>query len=231
MVVSDATATACSWAARPRGRPAATARWRASSSRASRWRPRSRARSRRSPGSPVRDVRYVASQPWPFPVSLMLGFHATYAVGRAAVPRRRAAGRPLVHPRRGRRRRARRVERRLDRRRAADGLLLPPPTAIARLLIDRWVVDPGLMPRLPGRKTVPWMILLQTAMILREHWGRLDEHDRRELNRIVRKSHGNCRPPHQERARRAAADRAAAGPHHGRAQALPFHGFVPRSRR
>jgi hypothetical protein len=46
------------------------------------------------------------------------------------------------------------------------------------------------MPRLPGRKTVPWMLLLQSAMMLREHWGRLDAHDRRELNRIVRKSKG-----------------------------------------
>ncbi|WP_445149817.1 hypothetical protein [Baekduia sp. Peel2402] len=47
------------------------------------------------------------------------------------------------------------------------------------------------MPRLPGRKAVPWMLLLESAMVLRAHWGRLDDHDRRALNQIVRKSHGN----------------------------------------
>lgn len=46
------------------------------------------------------------------------------------------------------------------------------------------------MPRLPGRKAVPWMLLLEAAMIARSHWGRLDDRDRRELARIVRKSHG-----------------------------------------
>jgi NAD+ diphosphatase len=29
----------------------------------------------------VRDIRYIASQPWPFPNSLMLGFTARYASG------------------------------------------------------------------------------------------------------------------------------------------------------
>jgi NAD+ diphosphatase len=32
-------------------------------------------------GLEVRDIRYVASQPWPFPNSLMLGFAARYAAG------------------------------------------------------------------------------------------------------------------------------------------------------
>jgi NAD+ diphosphatase len=32
-------------------------------------------------GLEVRDVRYIASQPWPFPNSLMLGFAARYAAG------------------------------------------------------------------------------------------------------------------------------------------------------
>ncbi|WCB95015.1 NADH pyrophosphatase [Baekduia alba] len=88
-------------------------------------------------GLAVRDVRYIASQPWPFPVSLMLGFHATYAGGEihradeeledvswftraeiaAAVP-----GDMLW----------------IDGA-ASDRLMLPPPTAIARLLIDHWV--------------------------------------------------------------------------------------------
>ena len=33
----------------------------------------------------VRDVRYVTSQPWPFPGSLMLGFEAAWAGGEARV--------------------------------------------------------------------------------------------------------------------------------------------------
>jgi NAD+ diphosphatase len=32
-------------------------------------------------GLEVRDIRYIASQPWPFPNSLMLGFAAHYAAG------------------------------------------------------------------------------------------------------------------------------------------------------
>jgi hypothetical protein len=49
------------------------------------------------------------------------------------------------------------------------------------------------MPRLPGRKAVPWFLLLEAAMVLRAHWGMLDTRDRRELSRIVKKSHGNPR--------------------------------------
>jgi hypothetical protein len=44
--------------------------------------------------------------------------------------------------------------------------------------------------RLPGRKAVPWMIMLEAAMLLREHWGRLPNRDRDELRRIVAKSRG-----------------------------------------
>jgi hypothetical protein len=87
------------------------------------------------------------------------------------------------------------------------------------------------MPRLPGRKTVPWMILLQSAMMLREHWGRLDDHDRRELNRIVRKSKGlpnnlskNERGELLRIVRRL--DLITAG-----RKLMPFHGGVRRSRR
>jgi NAD+ diphosphatase len=32
-------------------------------------------------GIQVRDLRYFGSQPWPFPDSLMIGFHATHAAG------------------------------------------------------------------------------------------------------------------------------------------------------
>jgi hypothetical protein len=46
------------------------------------------------------------------------------------------------------------------------------------------------MPRLPGRKAVPWMLLIDAAMVARSHWSQLDDRDRAELTRIVRKSHG-----------------------------------------
>ena len=46
--------------------------------------------------------RYVDSQPWPFPASLMLGFSAPYESGEPRDPRRRTAGRALVRARRDR---------------------------------------------------------------------------------------------------------------------------------
>ncbi len=90
-------------------------------------------------GVRVRDVAYVASQPWPFPVSLMLGFHATYAGGEARVldgelQDVRWFTRDEVAT-------AASVDADWVDGADADGLLLPPSTAIARLLIDRWVVD------------------------------------------------------------------------------------------
>ena len=48
-------------------------------------------------GVEVGDVLYRSSQPWPFPSSLMLGFHAAYADGEATVARPRARRRALVH--------------------------------------------------------------------------------------------------------------------------------------
>jgi NAD+ diphosphatase len=36
-------------------------------------------------GLEVRDIRYIRSQPWPFPYSLMLGFSARYAGGNVRV--------------------------------------------------------------------------------------------------------------------------------------------------
>jgi NAD+ diphosphatase len=93
-------------------------------------------------GIRVRDVRYVASQPWPFPVSLMLGFHATYESGTAA-----AADGELEDVRwftRDQVAAAAREEASADwiTGAPADGLLLPPPTAIARHLIDVWLAAP-----------------------------------------------------------------------------------------
>jgi len=79
-------------------------------------------------GVTVADVRYVSSQPWPFPASLMLGFEATYTGG-------------VPHPHD---RELQAVEwfTREDLRRAAAGdgnVTIPPPLAIARRLMDGWL--------------------------------------------------------------------------------------------
>jgi NAD+ diphosphatase len=96
---------------------------------------------REEAGVDVSDVTYLGSQPWPFPASLMLGFHATWADGDPRVGDQEledvrwfsrgelaAAG---CH--------------KVDWLEGADveGLLLPPPTAIARLLVDRWLAAPA----------------------------------------------------------------------------------------
>ena len=50
-------------------------------------------------GIDVGSVRYVASQPWPFPSSLMIACKAEAIDARAEDRHHRAGGRPLVHPR------------------------------------------------------------------------------------------------------------------------------------
>jgi hypothetical protein len=87
------------------------------------------------------------------------------------------------------------------------------------------------MPRLPGRKAVPWLLALEAAMTLRTHWGRLDDRDRSELSRIVRKSHGNPRNlTKHERSELARIVRRLDLITAGR-KLLPLHGGVRRSRR
>jgi NAD+ diphosphatase len=77
-------------------------------------------------GLAVADVRYAASQPWPFPSSLMLGFHAR-AVGDHAL---RLADGELAD--------ARWLSRAEIRHR--DGVrALPPRVSIARRIIDDWL--------------------------------------------------------------------------------------------
>jgi NAD+ diphosphatase len=77
----------------------------------------------------ARDPVFVASQPWPFPASLMLGFHAVSDGGepRAAdgeLEEVRWLGRDAIQE-------------------AIDGgdpgFQLPPPVSIARFLVDRWI--------------------------------------------------------------------------------------------
>jgi NAD+ diphosphatase len=69
-------------------------------------------------GVELGDVRYVGSQPWPFPHSLMLGFDADWASGDIRVDGEEIVeaawfGRDSLPP-------------------------IPPPLSIARRLIDRW---------------------------------------------------------------------------------------------
>jgi NAD+ diphosphatase len=72
-------------------------------------------------GVETRDIRYVSSQPWPFPSSLMLGFTASHAAGE---PGTRDA--ELEDVRWFTREQLREVD-------------IPPPLAIARRLIDGWL--------------------------------------------------------------------------------------------
>jgi len=75
-------------------------------------------------GVRVSDVRYRESQPWPFPANLMLGFVATYADGEVR------AGEAELEDARWFTRAELEGE---------NGVLLPPPLAIARRLIDSWL--------------------------------------------------------------------------------------------
>lgn len=82
-------------------------------------------------------VRYVASQPWPFPASLMLGFEARYGSGQARVGDAELEAVRWV------------TRDELGQAASAEGapetapLLLPPPMAIARTLIDHWLRRTG----------------------------------------------------------------------------------------
>ena len=75
------------------------------------------------------EVGYVASQPWPFPSSLMIGFHAV------------AEGGPEPRPRDGELSEVRWFERtELEAVVAGRGhIRLPPPYSISRRLIDGWL--------------------------------------------------------------------------------------------
>jgi NAD+ diphosphatase len=70
-------------------------------------------------GVDVTDVRYVASQPWPFPHSLMLGFTARWAGGDITVDGDEIADANWY--------------------RASALPMIPPPPSIARRLIDDWL--------------------------------------------------------------------------------------------
>ncbi|CAA9470277.1 MAG: NADH pyrophosphatase, decaps 5'-NAD modified RNA [uncultured Solirubrobacteraceae bacterium] len=81
-------------------------------------------------GVTVADARYVSSQPWPFPASLMLGFTAVYTGGEAV-----AADGELDDARWF-------TREELAAAVAGEGeLRVPPPVAIARRLIDAWLAE------------------------------------------------------------------------------------------
>jgi NAD+ diphosphatase len=74
-------------------------------------------------GVSITDVRYIASQPWPFPHSLMIGFEATWAGGDIVVDEREIVDAQWFR---------------------ADALpMIPPGMSIARQLIDRWLARGG----------------------------------------------------------------------------------------
>jgi hypothetical protein len=85
---------------------------------------------------------------------------------------------------------------------------------------------------MPGAaKMAPWMMALEAAVIARDHWGRLDARDRRELGRLIKKSQGrpaNLTPRERSELMRIVRllDVITAG-----RKLLPFHGGVRRSRR
>lgn len=86
---------------------------------------------REESGIPARDPVYVASQPWPFPSSLMLGFAAESDGGEPRIGDGELAEVGWVAV--------------ADLRQAVaerhPDLRLPPPISIARFLIERWVAQ------------------------------------------------------------------------------------------
>ena len=79
-------------------------------------------------GVQVTDIRYRSTQPWPFPSSLMIGFHARWAGGEP-----RVGDAELEDVRWFSRAELNAIVR------GETDLHLPPPLAIARQLIDEWL--------------------------------------------------------------------------------------------
>jgi NAD+ diphosphatase len=78
-------------------------------------------------GVELGEVRYVASQPWPFPHSLMIGFEATWASGEIVIDDDEIVDAQWYRP---------------------DALpMIPPGMSIARTLIDRWLARSGVVAR------------------------------------------------------------------------------------
>jgi NAD+ diphosphatase len=86
---------------------------------------------REEAGVEIGPPAYSSSQPWPFPTSLMLGFHAPFAGGEAEVRDRELEDVRWFH----------RDEIAAAFRGEPAPLQVPPPIAIARRLIEEWVND------------------------------------------------------------------------------------------
>ncbi len=76
-------------------------------------------------GIEVRDIRYHSSQPWPFPASLMLGFHATAVTTGITVNRDELEDARWFH--------------RGELLRKTRGFRLPRSDSIARCLVEDWI--------------------------------------------------------------------------------------------
>jgi hypothetical protein len=48
------------------------------------------------------------------------------------------------------------------------------------------------MPRLPARRAIPWVVLLEIVRAGKTHWDELDPRDRRRLVELLRKSKGRA---------------------------------------
>jgi hypothetical protein len=48
------------------------------------------------------------------------------------------------------------------------------------------------MPRLPARRAIPWLVLLEVLRAGKAHWDELDPGDRRRLVVLLRKSKGRA---------------------------------------
>ena len=80
----------------------------------------------------ITNLRYFASQPWPYPLGLMVGFHADYAGGDI-----RFADRELL-------------EGRFFTREEIASIPIPEPLSMARMLIDDWLGKPKDASNLPS---------------------------------------------------------------------------------
>lgn len=82
-------------------------------------------------GISVKDVRYVASQPWPFPASLMMGCRATATSTEIELDSHELESADWFS----------RDEARAALAGPTDRLMVPPPMAIAHVLLRRWVEE------------------------------------------------------------------------------------------
>jgi hypothetical protein len=86
------------------------------------------------------------------------------------------------------------------------------------------------VPKVPSKKLAPILVALDAAMVMREHWGRLEARDRRELLRILKKSQG--RPSNLTSRDRSELIRIvrALDPVTAGRKLMPFKGGVPKSK-